>query len=159
MLEFNTAGLLTPSSIITSTLSEFERYFAIDSPENIRRNLFDNYLNYKNELKEVCGINELKQWIDGSFVMKKARSDDIDLVSFIDFEMFESKETELKKSVYPASTVNYGLDCYLIVTYSEGHKSHFFYKSDCAYWINQFDKTKPDRKHKRIPKGFLEIIV
>jgi len=38
-------------------------------------------------------------------------------------------------------------------------KLHFAYVTDRAYWINLFDKTKPDRKQNRDPKGFLAIIV
>jgi hypothetical protein len=56
MLEFHAAGLLTPPSIINATLDEFEKYFAIDSPENIRRTLFTNYLSYNQELKELLLI-------------------------------------------------------------------------------------------------------
>jgi hypothetical protein len=159
MLEFNAAGLLVPSSVINSTLNEFEEYFAIDSPENIRRILYDQYIDYLSKLKEVCGQNELRQWIDGSFVTKKLRPLDIDLVTFIDYETAENKEKELKEFIYPASSAIYGIDGYIIVTYPENDKLNFAYRADCSYWMDHFDKTKPDRRHKSIPKGFLEIIV
>jgi len=159
MFEFNTAGLLIPTAVISSTLQEFEGCFSIDSPEDIRRKLFNQYLGYKNELKELCGKTELKQWIDGSFVTKKPKPSDIDLVTFVDFETAKLKEKELRKFIYPESLGNYGIDGYMIVIYPEGHKFHFIYQADCAYWVNQFDKTKPDKRYKRIPKGFLEIIV
>ena len=159
MLEFNAAGLLIPSSIIKSTLNEFEKYFAVESPENIRKDLFDQYFIYKNNLKNVCGNDELRQWIDGSFVTKKLVPLDVDLVTFIPHEIAENKEKELKEFIYPVSLAKYGLDCYIIVVYPESHKLHFAFRSDCSYWINQFDKTKPSKRHKRIPKGFLEIIV
>ena len=71
MLHFTSNGLLTPSSIIPSTLNEFKAYFAIDSPDNVRIVLYDKYINYSNKLKEVCENVELKRWIDGSFVTKK----------------------------------------------------------------------------------------
>jgi len=157
--EFNAAGLLVPSKIINATLHEFERYFSVDSPEDIRRTLFNQYLSYKDELKELCEKTELKQWIDGSFVTKKPKPADIDLVTFVDFETAKLKEKELKEFIYPASLANYGLDGYIIVIYPEDHKLYFIYQADCAYWTNQFDKTKPDKRYKSISKGFLEIII
>lgn len=159
MFSFNTAGLLMPSSVIESTLVEFEECFAIDSPSDVRRILFKQYINYKNSLKELCNKSELKQWIDGSFVTKKLNPFDIDLITFIDFETVKAKERELKEFIYPISSISYVLDCYIVIVYPEDHKFHFIYKSDCSYWINQFDKTKPNRSHKRIPKGFIEIII
>ena len=159
MLEFNSAGLLIPPSIIKSTLDEFETYFAVDSPENTRRILFDRYVDYKNGLKKLCGDISLRQWIDGSFVTKKPKPFDIDLVNFIDFEIAGLNEIPLKEFTYPASLTNYGIDGYLIVVYPENHKAYFAYKSNCSYWINHFDKTKPKGRLKGMPKGFLEIIV
>jgi hypothetical protein len=159
MLEFNIAGLLIPPTLIVSNLEEFERYFAIDSPENTRRILYGQYNNYKNNLKELCGRTELRQWIDGSFVTKKPTPFDIDLVTFVDFEVAESKEKELQEFIYPVSYNSYGLDCYIVVVYPESHKLHFAYKADCSYWINHFDKTKPNKRQKTVQKGFLEIIV
>lgn len=159
MLEFNVAGLLTPSSVIQSDLNEFAEHFAIDSPQNIRNFLYNQYLNYKSDLKKLCGEIPLKQWIDGSYVTKKAVPVDIDLVTFIDFELAEAKENELKQFIYPASSNKYSIDGYIIVNYPKGHKMHFAYEADYAYWINQFGKTKPTKRHKGVPKGFLEIII
>ena len=68
MLEFNVSGLLIPPSVIKSTLKEFEENFIGDSPENVRNVLYNRYINYKDNLKSVCGKPELRQWIDGSYV-------------------------------------------------------------------------------------------
>lgn len=158
MLEFNSSGLLTPPSLISSTLSEFEKYFAIDSPENIRKILYSQYIKYNDDLKQSCGLSELKQWVDGSFVTKKQDPFDIDLVTFVSWDIAETKEKILKDFIYPGSSAKYGIDAYIVVIYPDDHKLNFAYKADCAYWLDHFDKTKPSRRHKRIPKGFLEII-
>ena len=159
MLEFNEAGLLVPPSIIASTLEEFRNYFAIESAGDVRNKLFENYTAYVEELKKISGIEKLKQLIDGSFVTKKENPQDIDLVVFIDYDVFEDNSSKLKKFVYPDSVIAYGLDCYIVKVYPETHKLYFAYKADMAYWISQFDKTKPGKRNKRTPKGFLEIIV
>jgi hypothetical protein len=158
MLEFNTAGLLIPSSNIGSTLKEFEEYFVIDSPGDVRKILYNQYIRYNNDLKDVCGT-ELKQWIDGSFVTRKPSPFDIDPVTFVNFEVAKIKEKELKDFIYPSSLTNYGIDGYVVINYPTDHKLYFAYQADCSYWLDQFSKTKPTRRHKRIPKGFLEIIV
>jgi len=159
MLSFNSFGLLVPPSPIISTLAEFEEYFVDGNTENIRRILFQKYIKYKNDLKSICDKPEMRQWIDGSFVTKKSNPADIDVVTFVDFETAQVKEAELKEFIYPLSSKTYGVDGYIIVVYPESHKLHFAYKADCSYWINHFDKTKPNKRHKTISKGFLEIIV
>jgi hypothetical protein len=159
MLEFNHQGFLIPASMIKSNIDEFKAHFVIDSPENIRKNLYDQYKNYTDDLKAVCGEIELVQWLDGSFVTKKPKPSDIDLVTFIDIKIVETTEKELRKFIYPASLENYGIDGYIVIFYPRDHKHHSLYKSDCAYWIDHFGKTKPSRRYKRTPKGFLEIIV
>ncbi len=159
MLEFNTSGLLVPPTIIKSTIDEMEEYFAIDSPGNIRRSLFASYQEYNKRLKEICGDIELKQWIDGSFVTKKARPGDIDIVNIINFETAEVNEFALREFTYPASLTNYGLDAYLLVVYPEDDKRYFGYRANRSYWINQFDKTKSKDGEKGMAKGFLEIII
>jgi hypothetical protein len=159
MLKFNDEGLLVPPSVIPSTLNEFKDFFVIDSPENSRKLLFEQYKLYTNDLKDVCGDGTLRQWIDGSFVTKKSCPLDIDVVTFISFETAAIKERALKDFIYPASLAKYGIDGYIIVVYPENHTLYKYYKADCSYWIYQFDKTKPTRRHKKSPKGFLEIIV
>lgn len=51
MLEFNDPGLLIPSTIIPSTLSEFEKYFSGDGSDNIRTVLYNQYIEYVHDLK------------------------------------------------------------------------------------------------------------
>jgi len=80
------------------------------------------------------------------------------LVTFIDFETAKLIAGKLNHFIYPESLANYSLDGYVIVVYPENHKGYFMYKSDCAYWMELFGRTKPDKKHKSVPKGFLEII-
>jgi len=65
MLKFNTLGLLTPPENISSDITEFEQVFVNDIQTSKRRELFNNYIHYTNELKGRCGADELTQWIDG----------------------------------------------------------------------------------------------
>ena len=116
-------------------------------------------MTYIEDLKKFLGDKDLKQWIDGSFVTKKENPADIDIVTFVDFQVMLADDGGLKKFHHPLSKINYELDCYLVAEYPGNHKMHFSYKSDCAYWINLFSKTKQNHRQKNYAKGFLEIIV
>ncbi|WP_184543888.1 DUF6932 family protein [Mucilaginibacter sp. FT3.2] len=157
MLTFNNRGLLIPENIIPSTLEEFEIEFAIN--EDKRSQLFEQYKLYCHSLKAVCDNKPITQWIDGSYVTKSKNPSDIDLVFFLDHETVKTKEKELKQFIYPQSMALYGIDAYIIVIYPHNNKYAYHTDADKAYWIDHFGNTKPNRSRKKIPKGFLEIII
>jgi hypothetical protein len=68
VLNFASFGYFVPYRNISSTISELEQTFKIN---NVREDIYENYLNYSENLKEVVG-KEIKQWVDGSFVTKKS---------------------------------------------------------------------------------------
>ncbi|QOG01327.1 hypothetical protein [Flavobacterium sp. MDT1-60] len=151
MLQFDTNGYLTPDRNISSTLSELEQTFKIN---NIREDIYNLYLNYSNELKNIIG-KDIKQWVDGSYVTKKNAPEDIDILTFIDYDDFEKYENELNKFFYPNSKAEYNIDAYIIVVYPNNHKKNFYYRSDYANWLTDFSKDfKTNTK-----KGFLEIVI
>ncbi len=159
MLTFNLKGLLTPATIIKSSLDEFESEFAISLNEGKRTYLFEQYKLYYNDLKTLCNNLPIIQWIDGSYVTKDKNPSDIDLVFFLDYETAKAKQNELKQFIYPQSLATYGVDAYIIVIYPDDSKYAHGSKADKAYWLQHFGNTKPNRQRKKIPKGFLEIIV
>jgi hypothetical protein len=158
MLEFDQKGFLIPDNIIRSTLKELEHVFVEKIPTESRKKHFESYLNYSKELKKLCGNSELIQWIDGSFITKKENPNDIDLVTFLDFESTKSIYHLLGNFKEPLSKTVYGVDAYILYTYSQNDKRYFFQQSDRAYWIDRFTKTKTNRRGQKFKKGFLEII-
>lgn len=157
MIEFDNKGFLIPDDAIPSTLQEFEQVFVKQMPTEQRKQHFESYLNYSKELKNLCGGIELIQWIDGSFVTKKENPNDIDLVTFLDFESTKSIHHLLENFKEPLSKTVYGVDAYIVYTYSKEHKKYFFQQSDTAYWIDRFTKTRVNNKGQKFSKGFLEI--
>lgn len=85
MLNFDSCGFLVPDRNISSTISELEQTFKITTT---REDIYENYLNYSKNLKEVVD-QEIKQWVDESFVTKKPVLNDIDIISFIDYNDYE----------------------------------------------------------------------
>lgn len=71
MLTFNHSGLLVPDNKIINTALELENEFVSKLPGFRRREIFDSYVKYNDDFKNVCDLNELHQWVNGSFVTKK----------------------------------------------------------------------------------------
>jgi hypothetical protein len=84
---------------------------------------------------------------------------DIDIVTFIDFDIVKAKEKELKDFIFPKSLENFQMDAYIIAVYPENTKSYIVTQADRSYWMEHFGKTKPNRYRKRVSKGFLKIII
>ena len=154
MLEFNRLGYLIPNRPIRSDIDELEKYFVMEYSSVERSKLFHQYLRYTKELKELCKDAPLHQWINGSFVTRRVpRPSDIDMITFIEVDIFEKFSDKLEPFKYPNSKKNYpGVDAYIAPSNSR------FTESDKAYWRHQFDTTRRNRNGKKLPKGFLEII-
>lgn len=158
MLQINSKGYLTPNKNIETTVEEFKLEFVTNFIDKEQRlSLFNYFIKYSKDLKSILKNNELIQWIDGSFVTKKNNPNDIDVVTFIDFDIFEKYEKKLKSFVYPDSISKYNVDGYIVVTYPRTHSKHPLYMGDWAYWMDRFDKTRRNRAGNRYPKGFVEI--
>lgn len=153
MLKFNQLGYLVPNKPIGLSIEEVEKYFVIEFSSVERSKLFEQYLRYSKELKELCENTTLHQWINGSFVTRRTtRPSDIDMVTFIDAGIIQKLGDKLKPFIYPHSKKNYpGVDAYVIAANSP------VTELDKAYWHHQFDTTRRNRTGNKLPKGFLEI--
>jgi hypothetical protein len=157
MIEFDKYGNLFPYEIVETDLITVEKHFVGGMRnKNYRHQIFDNYLKYITELNKLIDGNYF-QWINGSFVTKKLRPNDIDIVSFCDYRLVEKVKSEIKFLMYPFSKSKYEVDAYIVKTYPFDHKSHKFYESDKLYWLHQFLKTKPNKQGRQMNKGFLKI--
>jgi hypothetical protein len=157
MLMFNQSGLLVPDNKINSTIEELEKEFVTNIPTIKRKEIFESFLKYNEDFKKVCNLEVLLQWINGSFVTKINNPGDIDLITFLDFEIITKLGSKLDNFKYPNSESLYGVDAYIIEMFPEGHKDRFKTISDMAYWKDRFTKTRRIRGN-RLSKGFLEIL-
>lgn len=91
-LIFDERGNLQPYEKIKLTLDEFEAFFIDKFPNNNqRKQIFNNYLEFVNDFSTQVSSHFI-QWINGSFVTTKEYPNDIDFVTIISHEIFESKE-------------------------------------------------------------------
>jgi uncharacterized protein DUF6932 len=158
MLSFDAKGLLIPDTIIVSSVSELKRHFVEDIPSVTRNGNFEKYIGYSEALKQLLSGRPLKQWINGSFVTKVSNPNDIDIVTFIDSGVVTELKEQLDNFGAKGAMDNYGVDGYILEVFPEGHPQYFFYKSDMAYWMEQFGKTRRGLDGQKSRKGFLEII-
>lgn len=157
MLTFNKSGLLVPDNKIYSSLNELELIFVTGILSSNRKELFDKFVAYNTELKNKCGLVELHQWVDGSFVTKKRNPGDIDLITFISSEKLKQIGNKIDDFKFPDSDSKYGVDAYIVEVYSDLHRHKFRTDSDKTYWKDRFTKTRRNRAGNKFSKGFLEI--
>ncbi len=157
MLEFNSKGLLVPNTNILSSIEELKEVFVEGISSKTRLDIFNKYLAYSDELKRLLEVKELKQWVNGSFVTKVANPKDIDLVTFVDYNLIQANEQKIE-AFNNYSKKDVMLDVYIVPVYPKKHPHEFYYISDVAEWMSKFDKTRRDRKGVKNNKGFLEII-
>jgi hypothetical protein len=158
MITFDNKGYLIPNSKIECSFSEFKFHFVDSITSKTRLEIFNNFVDYANELKELLGVEQLCQWINGSFVTRVSNPQDIDFVTFVNFDLFEKYEFKLKSFVSNRNWRAIGIDAYIVQVYPVEHGLYSFYESDRSYWIDKFDSTRRNcRTGIKSPKGFLEI--
>lgn len=156
---FDIRGNLQPSIRIDLSLQEIEQFFV--SPFDLtskRHELFREYKRYTLDLRSLLG-RSFYQWVDGSFISNGFNPNDIDLVSFIDHNRYEEKETLIDQrfSKWSVSQHYIGVDAFTVWTYPVEHKQSAIFQADCAYWQDLFGHTRYNRNRKRFNKGFIQV--
>lgn len=156
MFLFDANGFLMPAQIAPATLAEVEEVFVEHIPySKTRRVLFNNYLRYIHEFRNKVTRN-FTQWINGSFISQKENPNDIDFVTFLDYEIYEAHERFLDK-FWTFSLESEGLDAYLVEVYPKEHEKYTIYQSNIERYRGLYGKTTLDEQGIRLPKGFIEL--
>jgi hypothetical protein len=151
-LEFDNLGNLSPYTVIKTDWMTFEANFVHRFPQSItRKNLFGEFSDYLISLKNILG-NDFFQWVDGSFVTNKLNPNDIDLVTFVDWEIYAANESKIDSLRDFRNNTDARIDGYFVPVYSENHKKHVLYQADNLQWLYQFSRSRTDRK-----KGFIQL--
>ncbi len=149
---FDEYGYLEPYETITTNIEELEYYFVHNFPNsNTRQKLFVNYLRYIENFRTKV-TSHFEQWINGSFISQKENPKDIDFVTFLDYEIYETQEPYLDK-FWSFSLEDKGLDAYLVKVYPKEHLLHQKYVQDTIKWNLLYSQSKIKQQ-----KGFLKLI-
>jgi hypothetical protein len=157
MIELNHRGLIIPDYNVPASIEELATVFVWNMPTGQRTELFSRYIDYMKAIYAVSKDLSFIQWIDGSFTTAYPKPNDIDIVTFINFDVADRLEKELTAFKYPAS-LQYGMDAYIVRVYPPEHRSFALYVGDRAYWLDRFSKTERNRRGIVHRKGFVELI-
>jgi len=150
-MTFDNFDNLAPPGAISTDLTNIEMSFVRAFPSSsTRETLWKNYLAFLSELQTVVGTGFF-QWIDGSFTTTKLTPRDIDLVTFLNWQVYELHEDKI--SDWRKTLKNKGLDGYFVKIYPKNHRLHYLYEADRAFWNYQFSYNTRTRKN----KGFLQL--
>jgi uncharacterized protein DUF6932 len=113
---------------------------------NTRQPICDGYFQFR---RDVAALGILAtQWLDGSFVEGKQDPNDIDLVSFVDYDLLNGMTHEAHAF---ASTQLIGSEetkekylchCFLVPACREGHPFYPAFEMARAYWRKWFGQTR-----------------
>jgi hypothetical protein len=157
-MEFDELGYLSPYKVIETNLETFERIF-VSNFENsdTRKKLFQNYVSYINDFKNQISEN-FYQWIDGSFVTSKLNPNDIDIVTFLNADIYQYKTPQLADFQGIKLKTEQKSDCYFVKEYPAEHKNHeIITHYDSVEWFHLFSKSRVQRNGKRHSKGIIQI--
>lgn len=157
---FNFKGnYLTPINAIESREKAFEDFFVNVIPDvNHRKVLYNDYKTFIQEFSKQITPN-FEVWIGGSFTTKKEFPNDIDLVIFADYEIFQKKMNEFEMLLLNQKLENKRLDIHRVEVYPENHKNYeTIYEPNWYYWLDWFSHTRKNRRtKKRQSRGFIKI--
>lgn len=151
-LNFDDKGNLFPYEPIEVNLDTSETYFVTAFPTSkTRKRLFENYLRYIYRFQDKV-FPFFEQYINGSFVTQKENPKDIDIVTFLDYEVYE-KRGKLDK-FWSFSLEDEGIDAYIVEDFPKSHPEFMVTKLSKARWKELYsnDRQKIHRK------GFIKII-
>ncbi|WP_273215029.1 DUF6932 family protein [Runella zeae] len=135
---FDQYGYLTPYDVIPTDFETFEQVFVKGFSEmSKRQQWFDNYLAYMNSLKQVIGTGFV-QWVDGSFVSQKFNPNDIDFLTFIDFERYQRHEKEIEAFRLRRYSRKLGTDGCFVKVYPPDHSLYGIYQIEYKRWLFDF---------------------
>ena len=155
-INFDENGYLLPYEGIEISMETLERIFVNEIPgSKTRKRLFNNYLDYTIQFQQKV-FPYFEQWVNGSFVTHKPNPRDIDIVTFLDFEVFKLRESHLDQFL-SFTLEGKGIDAYIVPVYPVGHSLHGLGERLKAQWLNRFSFAKADNEDRILPKGFVKI--
>jgi hypothetical protein len=153
MMQFDENGYLVPYGAIPSNLNEIVQEFCVSEQ---RVALYENFVGFIAELQKLLGT-DFEVWVDGSFTSKKVIPKDIDLLVFVDYELYMKLESVLLPFTEFSYHKRHKIDCYFVRIYPEQHKDYFRYEHDRKWWLSDFSQVRNKITNKLSPKGFLQL--
>ena len=149
ILHFDEHGYLYPYQVIETDLESIRSTFVYNQH---RQELFESYLSFLNDLKKL-EISSFFQWIDGSFTTRKLFPKDIDLITFINIDIYKLKRSRLEDLVRQYSKI----DGYFAELYPQNHRFSSLNDWKKNHWIDVYGSTKDIGTHPVLKKGIIQL--
>lgn len=151
-MKFDAFGHLTPYEVIETDYAAFKEVFVTAFPNSLTRpGIFDEYAAYIARLNNAFGANYY-QWLGGSFITLKPNPRDLDVVTFLDYRIYERRSRELWQFRQERNERKLRIDGYFVPVYPEGHPKRGLFESDQIQW--RFDLG---RNLQRYRNGILQL--
>ena len=157
LVTFNELGYL-PSGFHNKEPAEIKSAFVDNFPNSSsRKEIFEGYLKFCKTLMAL-GIKNFVQWLDGSFCTSKENPNDIDVVTFLDYDKLNALPSENQKllmdiALNPYSKELFKCDSYVVLVYPKGHNDYQQYLTKRMYWRGVWGFDRYDK-----PKGIIRVI-
>lgn len=151
IFSFDKLGFLPPEIIRCSITELYENFVEPFPLSETRKMLYENWLEYIGSLQELTGSG-FTQWLNGSFVTTKLNPQDLDMVTFIDYQIYRKFETDLEP-YWTHHLEDQALDAYLVTIYPDYHPKFDEFKGFKDRWFSRFSTAKGTNGM----KGFVEI--
>ena len=155
-MRFDEHGHLFPHQIIDLNLPDFEAFFVEHLPDSAhRRALFERYLSFVGDLKSTFRA-PFFQWVDGSFITTKELPGDIDVVTFLPYELMTSHIQAVHR-FRETSKQQYRVDAKFSPLCKWNHRYYESAVEQEGYWKQLFGFSRPDDAAVRHPKGIVKL--
>lgn len=145
MLTFDSNGYLKPYKPIETDLTVFEQTFATNA---VRKLIFEQYKLYLVDVQKILPDGGFFQWIDGSYITKKPMPFDIDLVTFVPFNIYNENVKKLQALKWKYDKI----DGYFVRMFPAEHRLAFETTLQKHQWLDVYGTDRLER-----PKGFIQI--
>ena len=152
-LVFDENGYLKPYQPIEIDIESFKYNFVDSFPNSISRELlYNNYLRFLYSFQDNI-FTFFEQWIDGSFTTKRQNPNDIDVVTFLSFDVYEKRGDKVIDKYWKFSLEDQKIDSYIVKSYPEEHPNYSTYLSERSLWLDRYGTDRDNQA-----KGFVKII-
>ncbi|HRI61730.1 MAG TPA: hypothetical protein PK228_18460 [Saprospiraceae bacterium] len=156
MMKFDERGHLVPYEITELKLSDFESFFVTGLEDTAhRRALFQKYLSFVVGLKKTFDAT-FYQWVVGSFVTQKPLPGDVDVVTFLPYDLMIQK-IKVVNFLKTTAKENYRIDAHFAYFCKWNHRFFERSKADENELRLLFGYSRKDEQDKVWPKGIIKI--
>ena len=153
-LQFDEYGFLTPYNLIPADMNTLKRVFVDGFPiSTTRQRLFARFEDFTANLRELLP-DRYTQWVDGSFVSQKQNPNDIDVLTFVEYNLYnqQRKQFDALNSWHKLQAQE--VQAFFVTVYPENHRQRHLYESDRVQWLFDWGRT---RSLPRRRKGIIEL--